>query len=335
MFRPAYRRHGTRARVSAALLGLCTPGAALAAESSTVGAKLGEPETHEQKFLIRPFIALDELSLELTRGDDALSFVPNTQLAAGLRVGYAGFTLSGSIDVEASEDPAVYGKTEYLALQAGRAFRVAERELFISAFLQYHEGMYLENSADIAPDASPIVLPEMVVLSLGLTATYYLNPEFSFDDTFIEFRPRPDTVGSWTLRLSTGLMGFDNGGVPVVPEQRRASFGDEGTLDSSSALYVGAMGGYSLDFRFFDSWCLAGSLLVGATVASERHHVEQGRREGATLAPSALFALAFGYSGETFHSGLYTSADLESSKSGAVEQALTRVAVAIFAGVRF
>lgn len=308
---------------------------ARAAESSAVAAKLGEPEKQEKKFLIRPFIAMDQLSLEVTRGETTLDFVPNTQLAVGMRVGYSGFSISASFDVESSEDEDVYGKTDYLALQAGRAFRVADRELFISGFLQYHEGLYLENSGDIAPDSGPLVFPKMTVLSLGLNASYYLNPEFSFDDTFIEFRPREHSVGSWTLRLSTGLMGYDNADLPVVPEQVRARFGTEGTLTGSSALYLGAMGGYTVDFRFFDSWCLAGSLLVGATVAREGHQTDVRDKQSTTLAPSALFALALGYSGETFHAGIFTYADAEAYKSGPIEQTITRIAVALFMGVRF
>jgi hypothetical protein len=309
---------------------------ARAAESSAAAAKLGEPEPREKKFLIRPFVAMDQLSLDVTRGDTTLDFVPNTQLAVGMRVGYSGFSISASFDVEASEDEDVYGKTDYLALQAGRAFRVADRELFLSGFLQYHQGLYLESSDDIAPGSGPLVFPELTVLSLGLTASYYLNPEFSFDDTFIEFRPREHTVGSWTLRLSTGLMGYDNADQPVVPEQVREQFGSKGTLTGSGALYVGAMGGYTLDFRFFDSWCLAGSLLVGATVAREGHSTLTGDEEqSTTLAPSALFALALGYSGETFHAGIFTYADAEAYQSGPIEQTITRIAVALFMGVRF
>jgi hypothetical protein len=318
---------------------LSTGALARAAESSAVTAKLGEPEqpekAQEKKFLIRPFLATDQLSLDVTRGDTTLDFVPNTQLAVGMRVGYSGFSISASFDVEASEDEDVYGKTDYLALQAGRAFRVAERELFISGFLQYHEGLYLESSGDIAPGSGPLVFPELTVLSVGLTASYYLNPEFSFDETFIEFRPHDSTIGSWTLRLSTGLMGYDNGDLPVVPEQVRASFGEQGTLTGSAALYVGAMGGYTVDFRFFDSWCLAGSLLVGVTVGREAHETDLGDEQSTTLAPSALFALALGYSGETFHTGIFTYADAEAYMSGPIEQTITRIAVALFAGVRF
>jgi len=336
---PRYRGSAARLACAApAVIALSTGALARAAEPSSVAVKLGEPEGHEEaekKFLIRPFIAMDQLSVDVTRSDTTLAFVPNTQLAVGMRVGYSGFSISASFDVEASEDEDVYGKTDYLALQAGRAFRVADRELFISGFLQYHEGLYLENSGDIAPDSGPIVFPEMTVVSLGLTASYYLNPEFSFDDTFIEFRPREHTVGSWTLRLSTGLMGYDNADLPVVPEQARASFGAQGTLTGSAALYLGAMGGYSVDFRFFDSWCLAASLLIGVTIAREGHQTELGDEQSTTLAPSALFALALGYSGETFHAGIFTYADGEAYKSGPVQQDITRIAVALFTGVRF
>jgi hypothetical protein len=326
--------NATSARIATLALALSTSAVAQAAETSSVDATLGEPDA-EKKFLIRPFLALDQLSLDVSRGDTTLSFVPNSKLAVGLRLGYAGFSISASIDVGASEDERVYGKTDYLALQAGRAFRVAERELFISAFLQYHQGLYLDNTSQIAPGSSPIVLPEMTVLSLGVTASYYLNPEFSFDDTFVEFRPREHSVGSWTLRLSTGLMGYDNASIPIVPEPSRAAFGAEGTLDGSAALYLGGMGGYSVDFRFFDSWCLASSLLIGVTLAREGHETALGEEQGTTLAPSALFALALGYSGETFHAGIFSYADVESDKAGDVEQDITRIAFALFAGVRF
>jgi hypothetical protein len=316
-------------------LALASASAASAAEPSSIAIKAGEPGESEKPFLIRPFLALDELSLELTRGREDLSFVPNAQTAVGLRLGYAGFTISASVDVQASEDPRVYGQTEYLALQAGRAFRIAQRELFVSVFLQYHEGLYIENASDILSGSAPIVLPEMVVLSLGATATYYLNPEFSYDATFVEFRPHPETIGSWTLQLSTGLMGFDNGGVPIIPEALRARFGAEGTLNGSGALYVGGTGGYSVDLRLFERWFLAASLLVGATIAREGHTTDLGTEQGTTLAPSVAFAVALGYSGDTLHAGLSASADLEGSKAGSVEQQIIRTAVTLFVGVRF
>jgi hypothetical protein len=309
--------------------------AAAAAETAPPRAKPAPPEASEKPFLIRPFLALDQLRLDLTRDEETLSFVPNTQTAVGLRLGYAGFTISASFDVAASEDPRVYGQTEYIALQLGNAFRVAERELFVAVFLQYHEGLYIETSSDILSGFAPIVLPELAVLSLGATATYYLNPEFSYDATFVEFRPRAVSIGSWTLRLSTGLMGFDNQDAPIIPEALRARFGAEGTLSESGALYVGAMGGYSLDLRLLKRWLLAGSVLVGVTVAREGHTTDLGTEQGSTVVPSAAFALALGYSGETLHTGVFGSADLESSKAGSVEEQIVRTAVTLFVGVRF
>lgn len=308
------------------------------AETAAVAAKAAaesEPEPVKKKFLIRPFLAVDMMALELTRGSTSVEYAPNSQVAVGVRAGYAGVTLSASFDVGASEDPALYGKTEYLALQAGRAFRVAERELFVTLFLHYYEGMYIEDSSAIIDGAPPIVLPDMTVLSLGATATYYLNPELSYDDTFIEFLPRRDTVGSWTLRMSAGLMGFDNDGQPVLPEPIRPRFGEVGTLSRSGALYVGAMGGYTLDLRFWTRGLLAASLMFGATVAREGHDTDAGNSRSFTVAPSGMLALALGYAGDTFHSGLLTTADLESSQAGPAEEALIRASVALFVGVRF
>jgi hypothetical protein len=308
---------------------------AAAAEPSSMTVKPGEPGDNEKQFLLRPFISLDELSLELSRGRESLSFVPNTQTAVGLRLGYAGFSLSASADVQASEDPRLYGKSEYLALQAGRPFRIAQRELFVSVFFQYHEGLYIENTSDVASGSLPILLPEMTVLSLGATAAYYLNPEFSYDATFVEFRPRAETIGSWTLRMSTGLMGFDNRGVPVIPESLRARFGAQGTLNASGALYVGGTGGYCFDLRLLERWFLAASLLVGVTLAREGHTTDLGTEQGTTLAPSVAFAVALGYAGDTLHAGLSASADLEGSKAGSAEQQIIRTAVTLFVGVRF
>lgn len=314
---------------------LCSVASAQAAETSAVSAKAGGPEEDDKPFLIRPFLAMDVLSLELSNGDTDVAFEPNTQLAVGLRVGYGAFSISASVDVEASEDTSTYGKTEYLALQAGRAFRVADRELFVSLFLQYHEGLYVESASGLGSSQLPIVLPEMTVVSLGATVTYYLNPEFSYDATFVEFRPRAESVGSWTLRMSTGIMGFDNAGAPVIPEALRPEFGDVGTLNQSAAAYVGAMGGYSVDLRFWSRCFFAASLLIGATVAREAYTTDLGVEREGSFAPSALFGFALGYAGDTLHAGLATSADLEGSQAGDAEQSIIRTAVGVFVGVRF
>jgi hypothetical protein len=200
----------------------------------------------------------------------------------------------------------------------------------VSVFLQYHEGLYIDDAG-----SDPVVLPEMNVFSLGGTVTYYLNPEFSYDASFVEFQPRGSSIGSWTFRMSTGLMGFDNDGAPVIPEPQRPAFGSVGSLSQSGALYVGAMGGYSIDLRFWGNCFLGSSLLVGATVAREGHRTDRGLERGGSLAASALFAIALGYAGDTFHGGLFASADLEGSKAGPAEQDIIRTAVAVFAGVRF
>jgi hypothetical protein len=316
------------------------PGSARAAEPSAAGVKVGEPpETSkstgvaEKKFLIRPFLAMDETSLDITRGDDTVSFVPNSRLAAGARVGYSGFSLSISFDVDDAEDASVYGTSDYLALSAGRAFRIADRELFVSGFLQYHEGLYVESTR--SDTGAPIVLPELFVFTVGLTATYYLNPEFSYDATFVEFLPRDTSIGSWTFRLSTGIMGFDNAGAPVLPDAARARFGDVATLNESGAIYVGAMGGYTLDLRLWRRWFFAPALLLGATFAREYYQTAERLARGGSIAGAAQVAFALGYSGDTLHTGIGVNVDFEGYDAGPAEQSIFRAAVMLFAGVRF
>jgi len=316
------------------------PALARAAEQSAASVMMGEPaETSagsavaEKKFLIRPFFALDETSLDVTRGDETVSFVPNSRLAAGARVGYSGFTVSISFDIDDSEDPSVYGTTDYLALSAGRAFRIAERELFVTAFMQYHEGLYVENKRSDA--GTPIVLPELFVFTVGLTATYFLNPEFSYDATYVEFLPRDTSVGSWTFRLSTGVMGFQNAGAPVLPEAVRARFGEVDTLNESGALYVGAMGGYSLDLRLWRRWFFAPSLLVGATFAREYYQTSELFSRGGSIAAAVMAAFALGYSGDTLHAGVGATVDIQGYDAGHAEQSISRATGMLFAGVRF
>jgi hypothetical protein len=86
------------------------------------------------------------------------------------------------------------------------------------------------------------------------------------------------------------------------------------------------------DFRFWKRWLLASSLLIGATVARAAHETDEGSRHATTLGPSAVFALAFGYAGDTFHAGLVTTDDLESSKAGPIEEGIIRTAVAMLVG---
>lgn len=149
-------------------------------------AEVGAAETvPEKRFLVRPFVGMTSLDVTFTgESDTEVKFTPNSQPFIGLKLGYSGYAISGSTSVSAG-DEATYGESFIFDVQIGKAFRLWARELFAELFLQGYQGYHIANTNAIDPNATGyIIRPDMFGFTFGLSGIYYLNREFSHDDTF-------------------------------------------------------------------------------------------------------------------------------------------------------
>lgn len=298
------------------------------------------PAAPEKDFIVRPALGVVQLSFNLSNEqDDELEFEPNAPLVVGLKVGYRRYQLSGTISTGVAEDAATHGRTSFLDFQLARAFRVARRELVVGLFFQRYRGFHLANldEADPSAEAEPFILPDMRMQNAGGTLTYFLNPDFSYDDAFLEYAPRAAGSGSWALRCSLGNMLMDTGGTPLLPPAQRLNFGLVADLTALQATYASLGGGYAHDWRFgrASRYLLALALMVGLDVAVQAVTIGGATDSGLSLSPGAAMHLSFAYVGETVHAGIFAFADLETTKVEDATAQVLRGAAMAFIGVRF
>jgi hypothetical protein len=257
---------------------------------------------------------------------------------AGARLGYRRLQASLTMNVPGTEeDIAKYGKSRYFDVQLGTTFRAADREWLLSGSFQVYRGFYLDNAGDVTPGTIPLY-PDLSMVSMGAAITFFFNPAFSYDATFLDYRYRPRSSGSWALRGSIGLMGWTNDTTgpdkSIIPAGVRGAYGPLAGLNRSSSFYTGLSGGYAYDWVIRQHYFLSGALLVGGTRAQQTYEVDAVESSGSSISPAGVLTVASGYIGDTFHGGLYVNVDFDSTEIKDATATLIRAAVVFFAGAR-
>jgi hypothetical protein len=311
---------------------------ALLALLAAGSARADAPPPDDKRWLVRPLFGVNELDLELsTDGAPDLSYTPNAKLMLGARLGYRRFQFSFTFNVPGTEeDTGKYGHSDYFDIQAATTFRAAGHEWLLAGFLQSYQGFFLENTEEIAPGAAPILFPDLGMATLGGSLTYFTNPSFSYDATFLDYRSRPNGAGSWAVRTTLGLMGFRNGsGASIIPMAAQERYAKVAGLNAAGSAFVSAGVGYTRDWLFGPHVFLAGSLMAGPTLALQSYELAGVETRAASVAPNGVFTLATGYIGDTFHSGLHVNVEGDATAIQGVTALMWRIFVAAFVGARF
>jgi len=310
----------------------------LAAVLAAGPARAQEAPPDDKRWLVRPLFGVNELDLELS-DDNApdLTYTPNSRLMMGARLGYRRFQFSFTFSVPGTEeDPGRYGQSTTFDLQGATTFHARGHEWLLAGFFQSYRGFFLENTEELTPGAPPILYPELDMAMLGGSLTFFTNPEFSYDATFLDYRYRPRGMGSWAFRGTLGLMGFSNGGgASIIPVAAQARYPAVAALNATGSLYTSAGVGYTRDWLFGRHGFLAGTLMLGPTFALQSYELNQVETRAFSVAPNAVVTAATGYIGDTFHGGLYANFEGDSTAIHGTTALMLRIFVAAFVGARF
>lgn len=296
-----------------------------------------QPE--QARFLIRPYVGMTSLDVTLTSDSGKeVDLKPNMPFFTGLKLGYKGYSISGSARVSSVDDEATHGKSDSFDIQVGKAIRVKEHDLLLEGFLQRYHGYFIENTKDLDSAATGHMLrPDLSSYTFGVSGLLYLNRAFSHDATFGDFLPRKSSGGSWFLRASLGMQGMSSDDdTPFLPLAARADFGKGATMHAFGSGFVSASAGYAYDWRFLRRFLLAGAIGGGFSAARSSYRLTETNdiNETAVGVTVSLF-MAFAYVGDTFHAGVVVAGNLESMKASTIDMGFMRMQVLEFVGMRF
>jgi hypothetical protein len=308
------------------------PAEAVAESAPSVVPEPSAPASDDIGILVQPFLSVTGLTLDLNpKTGPTVGLKPNAPSRYGARVAYRDYGFSFSIAGGVDQDESKYGHTDAFDLSIVHAFKVAGRELFVSAFLTSVEGLY----AEVGDQRE--VRSDLYLLVLGATSTLFLNSDCTPSDALIEYRQRPESCGSWALTASIGLNGWGtHDRRSMLPTMAQSNFGSLAQVRTTSTAYFGASGGYTYDWIFWDHYFLNVGLMVGLNASRVAHRMVSDATEGrGSLSGSGHGWLAFGWAGPHFHTGLNVAVDLEGANLGDADATFTRGTGVAFVGMRF
>ncbi len=326
------------ARLVAALVVALFAGAGNASAASDPA-----PAAPANQFLVRPVFGFYQASLQLSPQSapteqgktHAIEWAPNSSLKTGARVGWGPFLATITFSTGSLEPEDTHGKSRGVELQFTGTIKVDEREIAGTVFYQRYSGYYLDNTETLFAQAeAPLLAPRMALSTYGANLLFFFSPRFSYDDAFVEFRPRARSGFSPGLRLAMGNFAFDAGPNALIPGKYREDYGEAFGLTAVDATYASVGGGIGADWRPWGRVLLGFSGFLGATFSAARYRAWGYERRTPTAGLSITTQIVAGYAGDLLHGGMMVAVDSDGMHIEGTDVNSLRSSVLLFVGIR-
>ena len=175
----------------------------------------------------------------------------------------------------------------------------------------------------------------MRLSTYGVDAVYCLNPDFSYDDCLLEFKPRERTSATFLLRGSLGRVSLSSDGRPIGDRQRRGAGATARQGHSFDAGYAGATVGFAYQWLPIGRMAVMGLFAAGGTFANTRvSYSDTGRDAAVSLRPSYSGNWGIGYIGYAVHFGLMGYYTREVMSIGGEDVTMQRLLLLAHLGLR-
>jgi len=243
-------------------------------------------------------------SLDIIREDRRISLVPNSPTSLGVGFNYQDYGLAIAFGLPKSESSNTkYGKTKRLDLQVN----MYKPKFGFDGFAQLYKGYYNSNPDDFVEWEGDVYpqLPDMRVLSIGLSAFYLFNSEkFSYKAAFIRNQIQLKSAGSFTVGIF-GHYDLAETGNGFIPQEYPDSIRNNFDLKAFNTLAIGFTIGYLY------TWVISKNFFVnvGVTPGFGNQRIELETIEGQKSvknSPAAQLATrgAIGYDSKFFYMGM-------------------------------
>jgi hypothetical protein len=301
------------------------------------------PPAKRAPILIRPVFGYSSASLSLSPENAPteagkqrrLDWSPNSALKVGARAGVGPFVATLTFNTLPADETATHGTSHGFELQFTTTLRLDDRDVAATVFYQRYRGFFLDNTAELFPRAdAPLLAPQLSLSTYGANLLFFFSPRFSYDDAFVEYRPRARSGFSTGMRLALGSFTFDAGPNALIPGKLATDYGNAFGLTAVDATYASVGGGIGADWRPWGRLLLGFSGFIGATVSAAKYRQWGHERRTPTLGPSITTHLVAGYAGDLMHGGMLVTVDSDGMRIEGTDVAALRTNVLLFIGIR-
>jgi hypothetical protein len=293
----------------------------------------------ERPLLVRPFFAISWIYLESSLL--ALHYDPTTSFGASVGWRRLKLTVSKTVKLVTDEpyDDGTTLSTHELALSLSGSLPVGGRELVLTPFYSRASGFQVEIDTSVDPHGNPggdiIKRQDLTLQSFGLDALYCLNPRFSYDDRFVELKPREHSSATFLVRASLGRVSMSTDGRPLNAQTYLGPESELARTAGFDANYAGAAAGGAFQLLPLGHLAINGMLTVGGTLSNAHATLSDGTRPSQlSLRPTFSSNLGLGWVGYLIHTGLIYYYNNEAIAIGDETVSVRRLALLLYLGLR-
>jgi hypothetical protein len=230
-------------------------------------------------------------------------------------------------------------RSDALNISLAISVPVRRRELVLLPFFSTVKGVGIEanpvegNTGNAG--AWEVARPDMRLRTFGVDAVYCLNPNFSYDDRLLEFKPRARSSATFLLRTSLGRVSLSSDGRPIGDDSVVGLEQPLGRTTSFDADYAGATVGFAYQWLPLGRLAVMGLFAAGGTASNARvSYSDGGRDSGLSLRPGYSGNWGVGYIGYAVHFGLMGYYTREIMSIGGEDVTMQRLLLLAHLGLR-
>lgn len=302
------------------------------AEVFEVNSKTDNVETFDTKFILRPYLQINALALQIKDQDNAataVTFLPNISLLnPGVAFSYDWIGGSFVYNIPGTSlDKDTFGTTRFFDLQFNWHYRHFAGDLIY----QDYKGFYLLDPG--AHGETERRRPDMA-MQIGTVNTYFIfNQNFSLSAAFKQSERQIANGGSLLLMLSAKYYSISNSS-EIIPKQRQTVFAEAGTITSGRFAdgIVGPGYGYT---RILDNWAVTATITGGLGVQNQQYSTATEFKDRYNFALGGNLKWSAIYRDGRFFAGSQFSLDAAQAQFARGQFLLVSALIQFFAGWRF
>ncbi|HOU84063.1 MAG TPA: DUF4421 family protein [Spirochaetota bacterium] len=287
----------------------------------------------QNKFAVKLFTEAPLMSLNVTNGDNELSYDSNAKWASGFSVSYKkfGFSMSKSWWYDKSTEK--HGKTKTTDYQ----LYMFKKHIGVELYFQKMKGVYMDNpgSYDYSSGDAETIRSDIKTRHIGTNAYYSFSDNFSLANAFDCQNIIDKSSGSFLLCLGLDYtkISSDSG---FIPSNAEKDFDFASDVNNVNAVNFYAGAGYAHAF-VYKGFFAAVSVIFAAGPSITEYNMRDNQDDFKKVYPVIHYNMKYllGYNEDSFMMGIYAfwHASMYGKKNCSMQ--IDAGKIGFFAGTRF
>ena len=257
----------------------------------------------QKNYSIKIFTEAPLMSLNVTNGDNELSYDSNAKWASGFSISYKKFGFSMSKSWWYDKSTQKHGKTKTTDYQ----LYMFKKHIGVEVYYQKMKGVYMDNpgSYDYSAGDTETIRSDIKTRHIGSNVYYSFSDNFSLANVYDCKEPIEKSSGSFLLYLGLDLTSVSSDS-SLIPGKARDDFDFAADVNEVNAVNFYAGAGYAHAF-VFRGFFAAVSVIFAAGPSITEYNMRDEQDDSKKVYPVIHYNMKYllGYNEDSFMTGIY------------------------------